>query len=54
MPDEQQSGAGDQQRPAAEEVEDLAVPAEEAEDVKGGLSDFHFTKKIDKSSPSLG
>jgi hypothetical protein len=39
-----------QQAPDGDEVEDLDVPTDEAEDVKGGLTDFHFTKKIDKSS----
>jgi hypothetical protein len=24
-----------------------------AKDVKGGLTDFNFTKKVDKSSPTL-
>ena len=37
-------------------VEDLDVSPEEVGDVKGGkvqMQDFHFTKKIDKASPSL-
>jgi type VI protein secretion system component Hcp len=45
--------------------EDLELESEQAEGVKGGdgaqpatgkvtLQDFHFTKKVDKSSPTLG
>jgi type VI protein secretion system component Hcp len=48
----QESAEGEAQQ-AQEQVDDLEVPSEEAEDVKGGLSDFQFTKKIDKSSPTL-
>ncbi len=38
------------------EVEDLDVPPEESDDVKGGkaqLQDFHFTHRVDKASPTL-
>ena len=50
QPDEQK----DNQHDAL--VEDLDVSPEEVGDVKGGkvqMQDFHFTKKVDKSSPSL-
>src|SRR4051812_40495165 len=52
-----ESGPKDQDRRAADEVEDLEVSSDVAEDVKGGkagLSDFTITKKFDKSSPSIG
>ena len=38
------------------EVEDLDVPEEESEDVKGGkatLKDISITHTVDKSSPTL-
>ena len=36
------------------EVDDLEVTREEAAEVKGGkvqMQDFHFTSRVDKSSP---
>jgi type VI protein secretion system component Hcp len=47
---EKDDATKDEQR----EPEDLDVPTEEAEDVKGGkvvLQDFSFVKKVDKASP---
>ena len=38
------------------EVEDLDVPPEESDDVKGGkaqFQDLHFTHRVDKASPIL-
>ena len=38
------------------EIEDLDVPPEESDDVKGGkaqFQDFHFTHTVDKASPNL-
>ena len=38
------------------EVEDLDVPPEESDDVKGGkaqFQDIHFTTRVDKASPNL-
>ena len=47
---------GEQKAEEHTRVEDLDVPPEEADDVKGGkaqFQDFHFTHTVDKSSPIL-
>ena len=44
------------QHEQAEATEDLDVTEQEAQNVKGGkvtMNDFHFTMKINKSSPTL-
>lgn len=40
-------------QPSQEKLSQDVLSDEELEEVNGGLSDFHFTKKIDKASPNL-
>ena len=56
MSDRNEDEERDEQKGEQEnaQVDDLDVPPEEAANVKGGkvqMQDFHFTKKVDKSSP---
>ena len=58
MSDHEKAGREDEQRAEEHaEVEDLEVPREDSDDVKGGgkvnVQDISFTKKVDKSSPGL-
>lgn len=41
----------DENRESPMEDDDLDVPEEQADAVKGGLTDIKITKPIDKSSP---
>ena len=56
MSDREKDEPRDELKAEQPEVEDLEVPPEESDNVKGGkvqFQDFHFTKKADKSSPGL-